>query len=196
MKVGYARTSTTDQDAGFEAQIRDLNAAGCERIFSEQVSSVAKREHLEDALTFIREGDIIMVTRLDRLARSVKHLLEIVDRIQDKGASLRILDMNLDTSTATGRMILQVVGSIAEFERRILLERQREGIAYAKAKGKYKGREPTAMRQKDTIFALTAQGMGPTHVAAHCGIDRKSVYRVLATFKGRGDGGTDGSRAT
>lgn len=195
MIVGYARTSTTDQDAGYEAQLRDLAAAGCERIFSEQVSSMVQRERLEEALSFIREGDILMVTRLDRLARSVKHLLEVVDRIADRKASLRILDMNLDTSTATGRMILQVVGSIAEFERRILLERQAEGIAFAKAKGKYKGRPPKLLKAHgEQIRNMHALGVNPTTIAKRLEIGRASVYRVLDALGASGDG-TDGSRA-
>lgn len=196
MIVGYARTSTTDQNAGYEAQLRDLNAAGCERIFSEQVSSVQERLRLEEVLTFIREGDILMVTRLDRLARSVRNLMEIVDRIAEKGASLRILDMNLDTSTATGRMILQVVGSIAEFERRILLERQAEGIAYAKAKGKYKGRPPKLLKEHgEQIRNLHALGVNHTTIANRLKIGRASVYRVLDALKVTEDG-TNGSRAT
>lgn len=195
MIVGYARTSTTDQDAGFEAQLRDLKSAGCERIFSEQVSSVAERKHLEEALSFIREGDVFVVTRLDRLARSVKNLLDIVDQIQAKRASLRILDLNLDTSTATGRMILQVVGSIAEFERRILLERQAEGIAFAKAKGKYKGRKSTGMLHKDMIANLHALGMSKNLIAKKVSLGRATVSRVLAKLEGAGNGGSDGSRA-
>jgi DNA invertase Pin-like site-specific DNA recombinase len=100
--VGYARTSTVDQDAGFQAQRRDLQAAGCTKIFSEQVSSVTEREQLNAAIDYLREGDVLVATKLDRLARSMRHLLQIVDAVKEKRASLRILGMSLDTETATG----------------------------------------------------------------------------------------------
>src|SRR4051812_27439658 len=103
--IGYARTSTVEQEAGLEAQLRDLNAIGCKRVFSERVSSVAKREQLEAALDYLRDGDTLVVTKLDRLARSVRDLVAIIDRIEAKGAALRILAMNLDTATPTGRLM-------------------------------------------------------------------------------------------
>ena len=140
--IGYARTSTVDQAAGLEAQERDLNAVGCTRIFTEQVSSVdvKAREQLDAALGYVREGDTLVVTKLDRLARSVAHLLDVLAVLTGKGAALSILDMGIDTSTPTGKLMLTVLGGVAEFERAIMLERQREGIAKAKAAGKYKGR--------------------------------------------------------
>ena len=182
MIVGYARTSTVEQLAGLEAQERDLAAAGCERIFREQVSSVdvVERLQLSEVLGFIREGDVLVVTKLDRLARSVAHLLEILDRLTAKGASLRILAMGIDTATPTGKLMLTVLGGVAEFERAIMLERQREGIAKAKAEGKYNGRKPTAMNQSAEILRLSASGMGATEIAAKLGIGRASVYRALA----------------
>ena len=108
--VGYARTSTFDQIAGFEAQRRDLEAAGCKKIFAEQVSSVAERGQLKAAIDYLREDDILVATKLDRLARSMRHLLDIVDQVKQRKASLRVLGLNLDTDTATGRMMLQVLG--------------------------------------------------------------------------------------
>jgi DNA invertase Pin-like site-specific DNA recombinase len=146
MLIGYARTSTLDQKAGLAAQLRDLEAAGCERIFTEEVSSVdvVRREQLAEALSFARTGDTLVVTKLDRLARSVAHLVELLARLEGKGVALRILAMGIDTSTPTGKLMLTVLGGVAEFEREIMLERQREGIAKAKAAGKYKGRAPTA----------------------------------------------------
>src|ERR1700716_401286 len=143
LKVGYGRTSTLEQQAGLDAQIRDLTAAGCEKIFTEQVSAVAKRPQLEAALDFIREGDALIVTKLDRLGRSTQHLLDIAARVKVKGADLSILNLGADTSTATGRLMFTVIGAIATFERELMLERQREGIAKAQAEGKYKGRKPT-----------------------------------------------------
>lgn len=182
MKVGYARTSTLDQRAGLEAQERDLRQAGCEELFCEQVSSVdvARREKLAAAIKFLRRGDTLVVTKLDRLARSVAHLLEVLSEIRAKGAELVILDLGVDTSTPTGKLMLTMLGGIAEFERAIMLERQREGIAKAKADGKYKGRAPTARRKASEINALHAEGIGASEIARRLGIGRASVYRVLA----------------
>lgn len=183
MIIGYARTSTTDQKAGLEAQRRDLLTAGCEKLFEEEVSSVdkVKRLQLEAALDYAREGDVIVVTKLDRLARSVAHLLQIVETVEAKRASLRILDMAIDTATPSGRLMLNLLGSIAQFEREVMLERQREGIARAKAEGKYRGRQPTARAKADQIrHAVKVEGLSPTEVAKRFGVGRSSVYRVLA----------------
>jgi DNA invertase Pin-like site-specific DNA recombinase len=179
MMVGYARTSTVEQEAGLEAQIRDLKALGCKKVFQEQTSSVGPRKALEDALGFIREGDTLVVTKLDRLARSVVHLGEIVDGLRSKGVSLRILDLGVDTSNATGELVLNIMGSIAQFERKMMLERQKEGIAKAKAEGKYKGRKPTARARAGEIKALDAEGVALSEIARRLGIGKASVHRVL-----------------
>ncbi len=181
MIIGYARTSTLEQVAGIEAQLRDLTAAGAERIFQEQVSSVAARQQLDAALDFVREGDVFVVTKLDRLARSVQHLLQIVERLTAKGVTLRILTGGemMDTATATGKMMLTVLGAIAEFERAMMLERQREGIAKARSEGKYKGRAPTAQRQASDVLRLAAEGIGAAEIARRLGIHRASVYRII-----------------
>jgi DNA invertase Pin-like site-specific DNA recombinase len=179
LKVGYGRTSTFDQQAGLDAQLRDLAAAGCEKIFSEQVSAVGKRPQLEGALDFIREGDTLVITRLDRLARSTQHLLEIAERVKAKGADLHILNLGADTSTATGKLMFTIIGAIACFERELMLERQREGIAKAKVAGKYRGRKPTARAKADEIKTLKSAGIRPTEIARQLGIGRASVYRVL-----------------
>jgi len=180
MIVGYARTSTVDQTAGLEAQERDLLAAGCEKLFVEQVSSVdiVARIKLAEVLDFIREGDVLVVTKLDRLARSVAHLLELLEVLTAKGASLRILAMGIDTATPTGKLMLTILAGVAEFERSIMLERQREGIAKAKAEGKYKGRAPTALAQRDEVMRLKGEGLGATEIALRLGMGRASVYRV------------------
>lgn len=183
MLVGYARTSTTDQEAGLEAQERDLTAAGCAKLFAERVSSVAKRARLEAAPDFVREGDTLTVTKPDRLARSVADLLAIVARLEAKGVALRVLSMGgseVDTGTPTGRLMLTMLGAVAEFERALMLERQREGIAKAKAEGRYKGRAPTAQAKRPEVMKLTAEGVRPTEIAKRLGIGRASVYRVLA----------------
>ncbi|MDQ0419911.1 DNA invertase Pin-like site-specific DNA recombinase [Peteryoungia aggregata LMG 23059] len=178
--IGYARTSTTDQKAGLEAQLRDLQAAGCTKIFKEEISSVAdKRPELDKALEWVREGDILVVTKLDRLARSVADLVTITGRLKEKGVELRILTMNLDTSTPTGKLMLNLLGSIAEFERELMLERQREGIAKAKAEGRYTGRQPTAQRKAHEVLKLKAEGKNVPQIVEALGISRASVFRIL-----------------
>lgn len=179
MRIGYARTSTLDQVAGFEAQLSELQQAGCDKVFKEQVSSVAPRRELEAALDYLRDGDILVVSKLDRLARSTQHLLDIADRVKRKGAHLHVLNLGMDTSTATGKLLLTVIGAIGQFEREMMLERQREGIAKAKSEGKYKGRAPTARAKTAEARDLKAQGLGATEIAKRLGIGRASVYRVL-----------------
>ena len=186
MLVGYARTSTVEQEAGFEAQLAMLRAEGIEKVFSEQTSSVGRRDQLEAALDFIREGDTFVVTKLDRLARSVANLIDIVRRVEAKQARLRILDMGLDTQSPTGRLMLNIIGSVGQFEREIMLERQREGIAKAKAEGKYRGRKPTARAKIGEVKALMAGGVGASEIARRLGISRSSVYGVLDHEAGKG----------
>ena len=185
MKVGYARTSTAEQIAGFEAQIRDLLAAGCKKIFQEQLSSVdAKREKLEQALEFCREEDALVVTKIDRLARSIKDLCNIEERLKAKGVALVILNPSMDTSTPSGRLTFNIFGSVAQFEREIMLERQREGVAKAKDDGKYLGRAPTARAKREEILSLIeARELNITEIAKKVGIDRRSIYRILKDVK-------------
>lgn len=182
MLIGYARTSTVEQKAGLEGQERELTAAGCERLYIEQVSSVdvVARVKLAEVLDFIRDGDVLVVTKLDRLARSVQHLLEILGVLAQKGSSLRILGLGIDTATPTGKLMLTILGSIAEFERGIMLERQREGIAKAQVAGKYKGRQPTARKKTDDVIALHKDGVRCSDIAKQLGIGRASVYRILS----------------
>jgi DNA invertase Pin-like site-specific DNA recombinase len=179
MLIGYARTSTSDQKSGLEAQVAQLRAEGCEELFVEQVSSVQRREELEKALKFIRKGDTLVVTKLDRLARSIADLVKIIGTLEERKASLRILAMNLDTNTPTGRLLLNLVGSVAQFEREIMLERQREGVARAKAEGKYRGRAPTARAKSADVIAKFQANQRPTEIARLVGIGRASVYRIL-----------------
>jgi DNA invertase Pin-like site-specific DNA recombinase len=183
MKVGYARTSTTEQTAGFKAQVRDLKHAGCEKLFVEQVSSVGEREQLIAALEFIREGDTLVVTKLDRLARSIGHLSEITKTLEHKKTNLQILAMGLDTSTATGRLMLNVIGSVAQFEREMMLERQRDGIAKAKLEGKYNGRKATAKAKAAIVCELHERGLGASEIARQVGVGRASVYRILEDIR-------------
>ena len=180
MLIGYARTSTLEQKASLETQRESLSAIGCEKVWEEQTSSVAFRESLRAAMDYAREGDTLVVTKLDRLARSVRHLGEIVEELEGKSVGLRILDLGLDTSNATGKLMLNVLGAVAQFERELMLERQREGIAKAKALGKYKGRTPTARIQSKDIVALDRQGLTKRSISKKLGISERSVYRVLS----------------
>ena len=182
MLVGYARTSTFDQKAGLLAQERDLRAAGAEKVFSEQVSSVAQRAALKACLELRREGDALVVTKPDRLARSTAALLTIEADLSKRGIGLVVLSMGgerLDTRNPTSKLMLTILAGVATWEREIMLERQREGIAKAKAEGKYKGRKPTVAKQAVTIRALHADGLGPSHIARRLGVARSSVYRML-----------------
>lgn len=186
--VGYARTSTADQQAGLEGQERDLTAAGATKLFVEQVSSIGRREQLDAALDYVRQGDVLVVTKLDRLARSTSDLLAIVTRLEAKGVALRVLAMGgggeLDTRSPTGRLMLTMLGAVAEFERALMLERQHEGIAKAKGEGRYKGRVPTARRRSGEVHRLASEGVRPTEIARRMGIGRSSVYRILYARRG------------
>lgn len=178
--VGYARTSTVEQQAGLAAQERDLGDAGCTKLFSETVSSVANhRPQLEAALDYVREGDTLVVTKLDRLARSVADLVSITSRLNEKGVALRILAMSLDTATPTGKLMINLLGSIAEFERELMLERQREGIAKAKAEGKYKGRAPTARQKSEDVLRMKSEGKTVEAIVQELNVSRSSVFRIL-----------------
>ena len=177
MKIGYARTSTAKQDYGLQGQVETLNEYGCEKIYEEQVSSVASRPVFEECVDYCREGDTLVVTSLSRFARSIKDLWTHIELLEKKGVSLVILDMNLETNTPTGRLMISLIGSISQWEREILLERQRVGIAKAKSEGKYRGRADTARRQKKLIMQLHSDGMKPAEIAKEVGCGVASVYR-------------------
>jgi len=183
MKIGYARTSTVDQEAGLEAQIRDLAQAGCEKIFSEQVSSVAHRAKLDECLRFMREGDTLIVTKPDRLARSTAQLLSIADDLAKRQINLVVQSMGMDLQTPTGKLMLTVLGAVAAFERDIMLERQREGIRKAVQAGKYKGRAPTSARHLSQILALHKDGKSAKEITKATGVPIGSVFRLLAAHK-------------
>ncbi len=180
--IGYARVNTTDQD--LDVQLETLKQAGATRIYREKISGVKKgRPELVAMLDYVRDEDTVIVTKLDRIARSTKHLLEIVDQLQDKGVSFKVLNIDLDTSTPTGKLMLTMLGAIATFEREMMLERQAEGIAIAKQKGKYKGRKPTAKAKAPQVFGLLAQGLTKQAIAIQLGIGVASVYRVIKEHK-------------
>jgi DNA invertase Pin-like site-specific DNA recombinase len=179
MIIGYARTSTADQIAGLEAQLKKLQVASCEKIFREQASSVETRSQLRAAIEFAREGDIFVVTKIDRLARSVADLMAIIQELENKKVGMRILNLGMDTSTPTGKLMLTVLGGVAQFEREIMLERQREGVAKAKAAGKYKGRKPIDLERQQEVIRLVTGGITKAQIASQLGIGEASVYRIL-----------------
>lgn len=175
--IGYARVSTEEQN--LTAQLEQLVAAGVEKIFKEKASGAKQdRPQLAAMLDYAREGDTVVVCKLDRVARSTKHLLEIVEVLEGKGVAFRVLNINLDTSTPTGKLMLSMLAAIGQFEREMMLERQKEGIRIAKEDGKYKGRKPTARAKSEEILALLGTGLTRSAVAAKLSVGVASVYRV------------------
>jgi len=175
--IGYARVSTEDQDCAIQEAA--LRAAGCTAVRSEKKSGTTRdgRSELETVLSFLRAGDTLVVTRIDRLARSLLDLEGIVRELREKGAHLKALEQPVDTSTPAGRAFLQMLGVFAEFETALRRERQMEGIAKAKAAGVYKGRRPSV--PTDEVKRLRKAGMRPTEIARNLGVGRTSVYRAL-----------------
>jgi DNA invertase Pin-like site-specific DNA recombinase len=175
--IGYARVSTTDQH--LEIQEAALKAAGCDVIRSEKRSgtSTTGRAELQTILDFLRPGDTLMVTRIDRLARSIGDLQDIVRAVKAKGAALKATEQPIDTSSAAGKAFLDMLGVFAEFETNLRRERQLEGIAKAKEAGVYKGRQ--ASIDEAQIRLLKAEGLGATAIAKRLGVGRASVYRAL-----------------
>src|ERR1700686_2270990 len=175
--IGYARVSTTDQD--LDIQIAALKREGCTTIRSEKRSGTATqgREELRTVLDFLREGDVLMVTRIDRLARSIGDLQDIVRAVRARGASLKATEQPIDTSTAAGKCFLDMLGVFAEFETNLRRERQLEGRDKAKAAGVYTGRKASIPAEQ--VKALKAEGVGATEIAKRLGIGRASVYRIL-----------------
>ena len=179
--IGYARVSTEDQS--LDVQMEQLNAAGCTKIFSEKASGAKDdRPQLKSLLEYVRrdEGDVIVCSKLDRIARSSRHLLQVVDQLKEKGAELRVLNSPIDTTSPHGQLQLQILAAFAEFELAIQKERRREGIELAKEKGVYVGRQPTALRQSGRVLELLAAGVPKLEIAKRLGIGKSSVYRIAA----------------
>mgnify|MGYP000627032470 CR=1 FL=1 len=174
--VVYARVSTSGQS--LDAQLATL--AGCEKIFREKVSGAKDdRPELLAMLEFVREGDTVQVTKLDRLARNTRHLLEVSEYLQNKGVALNILNIGINTATPTGKLMLTMIGAIATFEREMMLERQAEGIALAKLKGKYTGRKATARSQSQAVNDMLAQELSKPEISRQLGIGITSIYRIV-----------------
>lgn len=176
MIVGYARVSTNDQD--LTIQLEGLAAAGCEKVFSEKRSGTSTdREALQACLEFVREGDVLLVTRLDRFARSMTDLHAMLSILYGRGVGFRCVDQaGVDTTTSHGKLLLGILGSVAEFETALRAERQREGIAKGKANGVYKGKRATIDAQR--VNEMLSRGERPSVVARTLGISRQSVYRL------------------
>jgi DNA invertase Pin-like site-specific DNA recombinase len=179
MLIGYARVSSSGQS--LDIQMEALAEAGCEKVFAEKMSgkSAKDRQQLHDALDFVREGDTLIVTRLDRLARSVGDLHQIIEKLSSKGVGFRCLNQSgVDTDSSTGKLMLAILGAVAQFENDIRRERQMEGIEKAKAAGKYVGRKPSIDPAR--VRELHGQGLGASAIARELGIGRASVYRSLS----------------
>lgn len=193
MNYGYARTSSLEQQAGLADQVARLTAEGCDKVVSEQVSAtdMEARKEWTALMAELKAGDTITITKIDRAARSISDMVNITKALTDIGASIRILDMNIDTKTATGTLMLNIFSSVAQFEKDMMLERQRIGIAAAKERDKslplekrtYKGAKPTARAKADSVHALLATGMTKEQVAKDLGIGVASVYRILKDSK-------------
>ncbi|GLH30328.1 integrase-like protein y4lS [Acetobacter pasteurianus] len=178
MKYGYARVSTEEQS--LDIQIEALTKAGCELIRGEKVSGTSRdgRKELETLMQFMRAGDTLVITRIDRLARSIGDLVDIVQELENKGVALMATDQPIDTSSAMGKMFLSMLGVFAQFETELRKERQTEGIIKAKKKGIYKGR-PAKMERIADVFNLKHQGVSNTQIANRLGLSRSYVWKIL-----------------
>lgn len=184
MKVGYVRVSTVDQHE--DRQVRALEECNCEKMFIDKQSGKnMERLGLKQALEYVREGDTIVVSSFDRLARSTQDLLSIVSTLEEKGVTLISLKESVDTHTSTGRLMLTLIAAIATFERECLLERQREGIAIAKEKGIYKGRKPISIENFDEMYKkyLNREIPSKTALAKTLGISRQTLYTLITEYK-------------
>jgi DNA invertase Pin-like site-specific DNA recombinase len=181
MRIGYGRVSTRDQNHG--AQHDSLHAAGCERIFIDHASGkLATRPELDKALLVAeRAGDQLVVTKLDRLGRSLEHLIEIAKLLQARGVDLVVLDQGIDTSTAVGRLFFQIIGAIGEFEHALMRERTMDGLAAARARGRTGGQKPKLSPRQIKLVreAYDRRDCTVAEIAADFGVTRQTVYRAL-----------------
>lgn len=178
--IGYARVSSTGQK--LDVQLDKLKQLGCDKLFEEKRSGAnTDRKQLQAALDYVREGDTFVVTKLDRLARSMNDLSNIADRLNQQGVHLRIIDQCIDTSTSEGRLLFNLLGSFAEFERDIRSERQADGIAKAKEKGVKFGRSAklTEQQKADIRMRAATESVSKSALASEYGVGRATLYRVL-----------------
>lgn len=180
MKIGYARVSSYGQS--LEVQRQKLQEEGCGEIFEEKVSALSgKRNELENALRLTREGDVLVVTRLDRLARSMQDLLIIVERLQNKGAQLKVIDQFIDTTTSEGRLMFNIIGSFAEFEHDIRKARQMDGIRKARDKGARFGRKHALSHQqrREVVRLSREEGLSLNQLATKYAVSHMTIYRIV-----------------
>ena len=178
MKVGYARTSTIEQEAGLEAQVRDLQAAGCEKVFIEHCSAVKRRDELEKAFNYLRESDEFVITKVDRLARSVSDFMRFYEQLKAKGATLKVLSFGMEINTPMGEMALTMLASFAQMERSMMLERQKEGIKKARQEGKYIGRKPLPKEIVAKVKCYLDGNASKAWISKRLNIGESSVYRI------------------
>jgi DNA invertase Pin-like site-specific DNA recombinase len=192
MRIGYARVSTADQHP--ETQEIALRAAGCERVYTDKASGkLASRPELDKALDALREGDTLVITRLDRLGRSLPNLLDMSQRLADMGVALVVIEQGIDTTTAAGRLFYSMIGAFAEFERSLIVERTHEGLATARARGRVGGRKPvtTAKIEADMLAMYDAVGHDGkrahtvSDIAAAYSVSRPVVYRAIERQRAR-----------
>lgn len=185
-KIGYARVSTRAQIT--DSQIDELTAYGCEKIFTDTVTGkLAARPELDEALAYLRAGDVFVITRLSRAMRSLKHLLALADELRERGADLVVLKQQIDTTTPTGRLVFHILGAIDEFQRELIIEGTREGLDAARARGRTGGRKPKLTGAKAATVRRMYAATGPdgkrlhtvTDIAQAVGIHRTTVYDYL-----------------
>ncbi len=183
MILGYARVSTTDQDATLQHDA--LTEAGCERLYTDQASGGRwDRPELHKLLDGLREGDIVVVWKLDRLSRSLKDLLVLLERIEEAGAGFKSITEAIDTTTAAGRMMTQMLGAFAEFERQMIRERTRAGLAAAKKKGRVGGRPPKLTpEQKDAVIKMLDDGTRQADIARIFNVHPATISRLVARHR-------------
>lgn len=182
-RIGYARVSTLDQD--HDLQVSRLRTAGCEVVRAEKASGKSRegRDELASIMEFIRQGDELVVVKLDRLGRSTRDVLNLVHDLEAKGAALTVLEPAFSTKDAAGPILVTVLGMVAEMERKFIRERQQAGIEEAKKAGVYRGRKPSV--PMDEIRRLRSEGHGPTAIAKALGVSRMSVHRALQPYRER-----------
>lgn len=178
-RIGYARISTSDQDTALQTDA--LRAAGCERIF-EDIASGAKtdRPGLTEALAYLREGDVLVVWRLDRLGRSLKHLIETVATLDERGIGFQSLTENIDTTTSGGRLVFHLFGALGQFERDLIRERTKAGLKAAAARGRKGGRKPVVTPEKlEKARALVAEGLNVREAASRIKVSKSALYEAM-----------------
>lgn len=186
MRIGYGRVSTSDQHP--EAQQDALHAAGCDKVFVDKLSGkLASRPELDKALLMAREGDHLVITKLDRLGRSLRNLMDLSDLLRERGVELEVLDQGIDTSTPVGRMFFQILGAIAEFEHSLMVERTKQGLEAARARGRVGGQKPKLGKRQITLAREMYDETGPDgkrrytvqQIADEFGVSRPTIYRHL-----------------